>query len=185
MIDVIVDALAGLSDGWKIFFLSMLPVTELRVALPLGIAWGMPAVDAFLWAIAGNFVPIIPLLLLLNWIFKLLSRISFLRRPVMALEAYGLRNEDKVKRWGWLGLLLLVAIPLPGTGVWTGCLVASLMRLDFCPALSAITLGEVIAGLVVALVSHSVISVGGEYALFALIAVLLLATVIVALRRHK
>ncbi len=185
MTDAIIEALSGLPDGWKVFFLAMFPVTELRVALPLGVAWGLPAFDAFLWAIAGNFIPIAPLLLMLRWVMQQLSRIPCFVRPLEKLSAYGHSNGEKVRRWGWLGLMLLVAIPLPGTGVWTGCLVASLLHLDFWHSLSAITLGEIVAGIAVSLVTLSLVSVGGTQAVLILVAVLLLLTVVVFLRRRK
>lgn len=185
------ELVAGLSDipvGWRVFFLAMLPVTELRGAIPLGVAWGLPPFHAFLWAVAGNFVPVLPLLLVLDWLYRHLVRHRLFARPLLWLAGYGARNEDKVHRYGWFGLMLLVAVPLPGTGVWTGCLVATLLGLSFWPSVAAITLGELVAGVLVSLVAGSVLAMSrlvyGEY----LIAALLLALLIFWLirrGRHK
>lgn len=168
--------LAEMPVGWQVFLLSMLPVTELRGAIVLGIAWGMPPLEVFLWAVAGNFVPVVPLLLVLGWGYRHLMRHPFFSRPLRWLAGYGARNEEKVRRYGWLGLMLLVAVPLPGTGVWTGCLVATLLALPFWPSLAAITLGEIIAGILVSLVASSVLALSslryGEYVIIAILAVL-------------
>ena len=186
MADWIIQAVTNIPAGWAVFLLSMLPVTELRVAIPLGVAWGLAPAESFFWAIGGNFVPIIPLLLLLGYILRWLKRFKLFAAPLKRLEAHNQRRQEQVRRYGMIGLTLLVAVPLPGTGIWTGCLVATLLSLPFWPAVAAITAGEVIAGILVAAVTSGAMAVSelmyGEYLLLFLA---LLIIVLLLLRRRK
>ena len=159
MVEAIVDSLAGIPVELRVFFLAMLPITELRGAIPLGVAWGLTPYCAFLWSLAGNFVPIIPLLLGLRWFLHTLVRHPFFAKPLHRLAMHGRRSQDKVRRYGWVGLTLIVALPLPGTGVWTGCLIAALLGLRLLPSVAAITIGEIIAGILVVLITSSVLAV--------------------------
>lgn len=143
-----------LDPAFRVFLLSMLPLTELRAALPLGLVWGLAPARAYLAAVAGNLVPALPLLLLFGRAFSSLR--FFGAGPVARLSAYGQRRRDKLERWGLAGLTLLVGLPLPGTGVWTGCLVAALLELKKLPALCAITLGAMLAGCAVSLAAAGV-----------------------------
>lgn len=164
MVEGIIQALSGLAPQWRVFWLSMLPVTELRGSIPLGVLWDMEPWSACAWAMAGNFVPIIPLLLLLGWLLKLLGRVSFLAGPLQRLDEHNRRKSQQVRRYGMTGLMLLVAIPLPGTGVWTGCMVATLLALPLGRSLLAITAGELIAGVLVTLaVSGAVVMAEWRY----------------------
>jgi len=164
---------ADLPIKWRVFFLAMLPVGELRAALPLGVYWGLSMLSAFFCSLAGNFVPVIPLLLglrrLLQWrVFSVFTA---------AVDSYVQRKSDKVKRYGVLGLFLLVAVPFPGTGIWTGCLVASVLGLPFRSSLIAVTAGEVTAGILVALMTMGISSLFflmKDYCFLILITILLL-----------
>lgn len=169
---------SGLPVGWRVLLLAALPVTELRAALPLGLVWGLSPLAAFLWSIAGNFIPVLPLLAGLGVAYRRLAQRPPLARPLARLAAFGDRHCRQVGRYGLPGLTLLVAVPLPGTGVWTGCLVAALLRLRLWPAAAAITLGEVVAGIIVALAAGGVAAAvrldGGAWLLIPLAAAALL-----------
>lgn len=156
--DYVLSQLAQISDGWKIFFLSMIPISELRLAIPLGIAWGIAPWQCFLWAIAGNFLPIIPLLLLIPGIYHLLQKIRFLESFFNRFIEKTRRKGHQVEKYGALGLALFVAVPLPGTGVWSGCLLAFLLGIKFPYAIAAITVGEILAGLVIIFASMGVMA---------------------------
>lgn len=128
------------------FFLSMLPVTELRLGLPFGITLELEYWQALVSAVLGNLVPAPLIILFIKQVF------AWLRKHIPRMDAWLKRLEDKahlkgekVERYGSLGLCLLVAIPLPGTGVWTGSLVAALLNLPMKRALPAIVLGVLIA----------------------------------------
>ncbi len=169
--------LSQISVGWRVFFLAMLPVTELRAALPMGVVWGLPVEEAFLWTIAGNFLPVIPLLLFLRWLYGVLLRSGRFPRLLHKLQSYQEAKGDKVRRYGMIGLTFLVAVPLPGTGVWTGAVVASVLGLDLLPAIAAITLGEILAGILVGIAVSGVsaaMTIGPEAVLLLLIAGLIL-----------
>ena len=159
MLDGLIALSANIPSGWRVVILSMLPVIELRGAIPLGLLWGLDLWQAFCWAILGNFLPIIPLLLMLDWLLRALSSCPALTRPLARLTQPDRAREEKIRRYGMPALTLFVAIPLPGFGVWTGCLLAVVLDLPFFPALLAITLGEVLSGIVVALAVSGVLAV--------------------------
>lgn len=140
------------------FFLSMLPVTELRLGLPFGITLGLEYWQALLSAVVGNLLPAPLIILFIKQVF------SWLRQHASRMDAWLTSLENKahlkgknVERYGSLGLFLLVAIPLPGTGVWTGSLVAALLNLPMKRALPAIVLGVLAAAAIMSTVTYGVI----------------------------
>lgn len=162
------------SDTWYIFLLSMLPLTELRVTIPLAITTlGMNPWTAFLLAIAGNLVPVIPILLLLAPLEKWLSRFpwagSLLQKFLRKARAKG----GQVKKYGALGLALFVGVPLPGTGAWTGAAIAWLLGMPIRTAFLAIGAGVIIAGLLVTFASIGLVKVAVIYGLEFLLGMLL------------
>ena len=128
------------------FFISMVPVVELRLGLPYGIALGLPFFTALAAALLGNMVPVPFSIIYIKRIF------AWLRKHWSALDGFISRLErraegkgEKVEKYGTWGLLLLVAIPLPGTGAWTGALVAALLNLKVRKAVPVIFAGVCIA----------------------------------------
>lgn len=155
-----VDMIFGESIFGKLlmtFVMAMVPVVELRGAIPLGVAAGLPPAVAAVTAILGNMVPVPFILLLLRKMFALLRKVSWLGPKIDALEKRAHLKGRTVKKYRTLGLVLLVAIPLPGTGAWTGALVADVLDIRMKTALPAIAAGVVIAGCIVALVTTGVI----------------------------
>ena len=140
------------------FVMAMVPVVELRGAIPLGVAAGLPPAVAAVTAMIGNMVPVPLILLLLRKVFVLLRRVSWLGPKIDALEKRAHLKGRKVKKYRTLGLVLLVAIPLPGTGAWTGALVADVLDIRMKTALPAIAVGVVIAGCVITAVTCGVVS---------------------------
>lgn len=141
----------GLSPELAVFLTSMLPVIELRGALPLAInvldiSWP----KAFLIAYIGNLIPAPIILWLLGPVVKLLSRIRIFNRFFTWLFDRTRRKSSKViEKYEEIGLMAFVAIPLPGTGAWTGALIAFLFGLDFKKSLLIIAIGVLIAGVIV------------------------------------
>ena len=156
MADFFVNALADIPVQWQVFFLSMIPVTELRAAIPIGVLWDMAPLQVFFWGVAGNLVPIIPLLLFLPWTYRLVCKISFLQSFLTRFVDRCRQKGHQVEKYGALGLMFFVAVPLPGPGVWTGCFVAFLMGINFYYALAAISIGAALAGITVTLASVGV-----------------------------
>ncbi len=141
---------ALLHEQWLVLITAATPVLELRGAIPLGLALGLSIKETFLLSLIGNIVPIPFILLGMSVVINWLKRIPRLHAWV---HKKGLAGGDKlnleIQRWGWLGLIIFVAIPLPGTGAWTGALAASFLRLKFWPALLSISIGVFIAGLLI------------------------------------
>ena len=128
------------------FGTAMVPVIELRGAIPVGVAAGLPPAVACVTAILGNLVPVPFIMLLVRRIFDWLRDTRFFGPKIVWLERRAHLKGRIVRKYRLLGLVLLVGIPLPGTGAWTGALVASLLDIRLRNALPAVLLGLVIAG---------------------------------------
>ena len=139
----------------------MLPVLEIRAALPVGIYGGLSTFEAFLLSFIGNMLPVPILILLTRKVIEWLKKHDILTRFTAWLEDRGSKGAQKVKKYSFWGLFILVAIPLPGTGAWTGALVASMLDMRLKRAVPAIALGVIAAGIIVLLVTFGVISAGG------------------------
>ena len=128
------------------FGTAMVPVIELRGAIPVGVAAGLPPAVACVTAILGNLVPVPFIMLLVRRIFDWLRDTRFFGPKITWLERRAHLKGRLVRKYRLLGLVILVGIPLPGTGAWTGALVAALLDIRLRTALPAILLGLLIAG---------------------------------------
>ena len=128
------------------FATAMIPVVELRGAIPLGVAAGLPPALACAAAIAGNLVPAPLVILLVRRIFDWLRDTRFFGPKIIWLERRAHLKGRLVRKYRLLGLVILVGVPLPGTGAWTGALVADVLDIRMRTALPAIALGVVVAG---------------------------------------
>ena len=128
------------------FGTAMVPVIELRGAIPVGVAAGLPPAVACVTAILGNLVPVPFIMLLVRRIFDWLRDTRFFGPKIAWLERRVHLKGRLVRKYRLLGLVILVGIPLPGTGAWTGALVAALLDIRLRTALPAILLGLLIAG---------------------------------------
>ena len=128
------------------FATAMIPVVELRGAIPVGVAAGLPPAVACAVAILGNLLPVPFIMLLARWVFNWLRDSRLFGSKIVWLERRAHLKGRIVRRYRLPGLVVLVAIPLPGTGAWTGALVASLLDIRLRSALPAILLGLIIAG---------------------------------------
>lgn len=144
---------------WMTFFMAMLPVVELRGAIPFGVAAGLHPLAAMYAAMLGNLFPVPFILLLLRRVFRWLRHFPRLGGLIDRLESRAHLKGRKVRKYRTLGLVLLVAVPLPGTGAWTGALVADVLDIRMRTALPAIALGVVIAGVVVTAMTCGVVGI--------------------------
>ena len=135
----------------------MVPVIELRGAIPVGVAAGLPPAVACVTAILGNLVPVPFIMLLVRRIFDWLRDTRFFGPKIVWLERRAHLKGRIVRKYRLLGLVLLVGIPLPGTGAWTGALIAAFLNICLRHALPAITLGLLIAGSLVTLMTLGLI----------------------------
>ena len=148
LIEILKDL--NLSKEMFTFFLSMLPVFELRLSIPVAMkVFQMPVVKAFLISWVGNIVPILPIIFLLEPIRKLLSKIKFIEKFFDWLYKRTIKKSKNVIKYGAIGLSLFVAIPLPITGAWTGSIAAIIFDIKPKYALPAIILGVTLAGIIV------------------------------------
>ena len=148
------------TGGWHALFMTFLvgmtPVLELRGAIPLGVAAGLPPLTACAAAILGNIVPVPFIMLLVRRVFRWLRKTAFLGPKIDWLERRAHLKGRLVRRYRLPGLLPLVAVPLPGTGAWTGALVATLLDIRLRHAFPAIAAGVVIAGVLITLLTVGV-----------------------------
>lgn len=144
----------------KTLVTAMMPILEIRGAIPVGVALGLDPWLAFAVGFVGNMLPIPILILLTRKIIEWLKKHNMLVKLTAWLENKGSKGAQKVQKYSFWGLFILVAIPLPGTGAWTGALVASLLDMRLKRALPAIAMGVAAAGLIVLLVTYGVISAG-------------------------
>ncbi|MGI6210974.1 MAG: COG2426 family protein [Anaerovoracaceae bacterium] len=140
------------------FLISMVPVVELRGAIPVGIGLGIEPLTAAILSVIGNMIPVPFIILFIR------SILSWLRKRSPRLNAWVTRLEEKtqikaekVQRYEKIGLLLFVAIPLPGTGAWTGALIAAMLDMRLKSAVPMIFLGILIAATIVTMLTIGII----------------------------
>jgi len=158
----ILDWLNNSISGEFIFtmLVSMLPVVELRGGIPFGAAMGLSVPLAALASVIGNMLPIPVLILFTSRVFQWLKRkIPWLNRIIDALERRAESKRSLVEKYRFWGLLILVAIPLPGTGAWTGALVAAVMGMNLKKSLPAIFFGVIVAAIIVSMITLGVIHI--------------------------
>lgn len=141
------------------FFVSMLPLVELRGGIPIAVGLGLSPRVALPVCILANILPIPIIILFVRKIFAVIRNWSpRFERLVSKLEAKGYKHKDMVDKYAAAGLFVLTAIPLPGTGAWTASLLAALLDMRLARAFPAIALGVVAAGILIAFLSYGVAS---------------------------
>ena len=173
MSETVFSFLSGLPMNWIVFFAAAIPITELRAAIPFGVAGGLPPLQAYVWGILGNLLPIPLILGMWPLIYKICDRIPFLRRPLHRFVDKARDKGKTIERKGTIGLILFVGIPLPVTGVWTGSLVSFLLSLKPLRAAAAMTLGAMISGTIVTLITVGFVNVAGSAGAAAAVAALI------------
>lgn len=156
MFDALIELFGPIGKEISLIFVSMVPLIELRGAIPLGInAYGMPPLEVFLLSVIANCVPIPFIIFLIKPIFRWMKRFKYFGKIVTKLEELADRKAGKVTAYKYemLGLFLFVGIPLPGTGAYSGALIAALLNMRVKYAFPAILLGVIAAGILVTLIS--------------------------------
>lgn len=166
MAESLVHTFLGLFDGLRsipfgkeliVFLISLMPILELRGGLIAAALLGLDIVPAFIICIIGNLLPIPFILWFITPIFNKLKKTKHLSKLVNKIEKKALSKKDKIEKAEFWGLLFFVGIPLPGTGGWTGSLIASLINMDKKKAMLAITCGVLLAGLIVGSLSFGLL----------------------------
>ena len=162
MTDFIVEAITGADIGKYLatFIISMIPVIELRGAIPIGVGLGLSHAEAMGISIIGNMLPVPFIILIIRTIFRWMTRKSGkLARLAEKLETKAEGKWDKIHRYQFFALTIFVAIPLPGTGAWSGALIAAVMNMRLRNALPSILLGVLIAGILVSGITYGFTSI--------------------------
>lgn len=150
----LVELLSGLPPELIVIIVAAVPIIELRGAIPIGILLlRLPPWETFMLAMIGNTLPVPVLLLLLGPMRRWATGWPVVGPVLRWAEERANRRRGQVERYGFPGLIAFVGVPLPGTGAWTGSLIAVILGLSFWRSLAAICMGVVAAGLAIALLS--------------------------------
>lgn len=139
------------------FAISAVPIIELRGAIPYGHNAGLPFYVSFLLAVLGNMLPVPFLVLFVRKIFNWLATMKIFRKTVAWMEKRVLGKQNVLIKYETIGLIILVAIPFPGTGAWTGAMLAGLLGMRLRDSVPAIFLGVIIAAVIVTAVMYGFI----------------------------
>ena len=140
-----------------VFIISLMPILELRGGLIAAALLGLDIVPAFIICLIGNILPLPFILLFITKIFEWMRKWPKLKKLVDKIEKKAMSKKDKIEKAEFLGLLLFVGIPLPGTGGWTGTLIAALLNMDKKKAIIVILLGVLLASVIVGSLSFGLL----------------------------
>ncbi|MBQ9421041.1 MAG: small multi-drug export protein [Lachnospiraceae bacterium] len=162
LVSLFTAALGGkLGNEVICFIISLFPILELRggllAASPAFL--NVPMMKALPWCIVGNLLPIPFVLLLIEKILQLMERWELTRGFAMWLKKRAEKNKAQIERYGFWGLVLFVGIPLPGTGAWTGSLVAALLHMPFRKSMLACIIGVLMAAVIMCFISYGILGI--------------------------
>ena len=139
-----------------VFIVSLLPILELRGGILVGFLLGMDLLPSFIIAFIGNIIPVPFILMFIKFIFKKLKK-TRMKGFIEKIENKAMSKSDQIQKYAYLGLFLFVCIPLPGTGAWTGSLIAALLEMDNKKSFVIIVLGVIMAGIIISIFSYGVL----------------------------
>ena len=137
-----------------VFIISMVPILELRGGLVAAALLKIPVMKAVMLCVIGNIIPVPFILGFITPIFNWLKRTRWIRPMIEKLEAKSMGKSETIQKYEFIGLLLFVGIPLPGTGAWTGSLIASLLNVKFKKAFPAVICGILMATVIMCVISY-------------------------------
>ena len=156
---MIKQLLETLSLELTVILTASLPIIELRGAIPIGISLGLSPVHATILSFIGSMLPVPFILFSVRPIFKYLKETKLFNKLISSITDKSLNKSERIQKYGIWRLFLFVALPLPGTGIWTGSLAASLLDIRFKWAFPTIFIGNLIAGFIIMSLSHGVSNV--------------------------
>lgn len=154
LINWFAENLSWLPREAVVFIISMVPILELRGGLIAASLLGVGYIKAVIICIIGNVIPVPFILLFINKIFELMKRTKTFRGTVEKLESKAMGKSDKIKKYEFPGLVLFVGIPLPGTGAWTGSLIAALLGIKVKKAFPAVLCGLLLATCIMSVITY-------------------------------
>ncbi len=140
-----------------VFLCSMVPIIELRGAIPMGAAFDIPFYINYIICVVGNMIPVPFILLFIRHILRWMKNVPKLDKIAIWVENKAEKNKGKVQKYAFWGLYIFVALPLPGTGAWTGSLVAAMLDMRMKKAIPSVLLGVMTAGIIMSLASYGVL----------------------------
>lgn len=140
-----------------VFIISLMPILELRGGLIAAALLGLNGLKSFIICFIGNIIPIPFILWLITPIFNYLKKTKLFNGLVTKLENKAISKKDQIEKLEYIGLMLFVGIPLPGTGAWTGCLIAALLNMNKKKAMLYAILGVTLAGLIMMILSYGIL----------------------------
>lgn len=146
-----------ISEQAVVFLISMFPILELRGGLLAASLLKISPIQAIPVCIVGNIIPIPFILLFIKQIFKWLKKVTVFRPFVVKLEDRAMGRSDQIRKYEFWGLVAFVGIPLPGTGAWTGALIASLLGVDIKKSSAAILVGIAVATIIMYVFSYVIV----------------------------
>lgn len=141
-----------------VFLISLMPILELRGGLIAAALLKIDPIPAYIVSMIGNLIPIPIILWFLEYVFEFMKKHNILKKFVLFCERKGNEKKDSIVKYGFWGLVLFVGIPLPGTGCWTGCLIATMLRMDKKKSFLAALLGVFVASIIMMIVSYGIIA---------------------------
>mgnify|MGYP000867466251 FL=1 len=143
----------------KVLGISAIPFLELRVGIPVGIVSGLQPAWAIALGVVGNMLQVPLIIFIMYMLRRIAQQVPWAARVLERIDRSAERHQAQVRRYGWVGLALLIGIPIPGTGLWTGAALANLMRMPVQLTAVAMTVGVAVAGLLVGAVATGAIAV--------------------------
>lgn len=157
LVKTIIELFSGANKELIVFIISILPILELRGGLLAASLLKVNFLSGYIISIIGNILPIPLVLLFLEKIFNFLKKSKYLEKIVTKFENKVLSKRSQIDKYGYLGLMLFVGIPLPGTGAWTGSALAVLLHLDRKKSFIYIILGVILASIIMSVVSYGIL----------------------------
>ena len=142
-----------------VFIISLMPILELRGGLLAASLLNLNPLESYIIAVIGNIIPIPFILWFINNILNWMRKKKKLEKIVKWLDKKVIKHKDQIEKYGFWGLVLFVGIPLPGTGAWTGCLIAAVLEMDRKKAFIAALLGVLIASIIMMLISFGFLKI--------------------------
>ena len=156
LVSKLLSMLSGLPEELIVFIISMFPIIELRGGLIAASALDIPMYKAIIICFVGNLIPIPFILLLITPIFAWLKNTKWVKKHIEKLEKKAMDKSDTIQKYEFVGLVFFVGMPLPGTGAWTGSLIAALLGIKFRKAFPAIILGLLLATTIMCIFSYGI-----------------------------
>ena len=142
-----------------VFIISLMPILELRGGLLAASLLNLNPLESYIIAVIGNIIPIPFILWFINNILSWMRKKKKLNKIVKWLDKKIMKHKDQIEKYGFWGLVLFVGIPLPGTGAWTGCLIAAVLEMDRKKSFIAALLGILIASIIMMLISFGFLKI--------------------------